>query len=177
LLGVIALANPGQAANLVQNESFENNSGPGSILGGHPISNWDLINISGTGSSIHAINTLAQLQAAAYAASTPIALWGASVGYVNGNGIRNSNDGGYFIIADGYLDFYSIYRQTIHGLTPGKAYDMKFEYAYTQPAAEDGDTNQEWTVAFGSETYETPEYNLPSRGFYGGNESYELANR
>ena len=56
--------------------------------------------------------------------------------------MRNSNDGGYFIIADAYPDFYSIYRQTINGLTPGKAYDLNFGYAYAQQAGYDGDTNQ-----------------------------------
>lgn len=114
------------------------------------------------------VNTLAQVQAGA---SGALPLWGAWPGYVNGNGIRNSDDGGYFITSDGYADYRSILSQTINGLTPGTKYQLDFEYAYAQAAPYVGDTSQKWTVAFGSESYETPVYALPSEGFYGGTNS------
>ena len=170
LLGLIALANPAQAANLVQNGGFESNSGPG-YVSGNPITNWTLINTASTGISINAINTLAQLQAAGQTANTPIPLWGASASYMNGNGFRNSNNGGYFIIADGFYEYNSIFAQRINGLTPGTDYELSFEYAYAQQAGFDGPTNQKWTVEFGSENYETPAYDLPSHAFYGGSNS------
>ena len=115
LLGLIALANPAQAANLVQNGGFENNSGPGYVFA-NPITNWTLNNTASSGVSINAINTLAQLQAAGNTSSTPIPLWGASAGYVNGNGFRNSNNGGYFIIADGFYAEFDGYKLAfMHG--------------------------------------------------------------
>jgi hypothetical protein len=174
LLGLIALANPAQAAtNLVQNGSFEINSGPGYVAE-HPISNWSMIFIGSSIRDINAVNTFEQLAAGSSCSppyttcATPIGLWGVSPGYVNGNGIRASNDGGYFIIADGWREFYSIFRQEINGLTPGAMYQLDFEYAYAQQAGFTGDTYQYWTVSFGSENYETPALTLPSEGFYGG---------
>ena len=165
LLGLIATANTAQAAtNLVQNGSFESNSGPG-YISGRPITNWTMVNIATTGISINAINTIGQLQAGT---SDPIPLWGVSPGYTNGNGFRNSNDGGYFIIADGWPQYYSKFNQVINGLTPGNSYELNFEYAYAQQASFDGATNQKWTVTFGSEYYETPQYTLPNHGFYAG---------
>lgn len=168
LAGLITFATPAQAAtNLVQNGSFETNSGPGYIFQ-NPISNWTLVNTATSGISINAINTFQQLQ---NNTSTPIPLWGVSPGYTNGNGIRNSNDGGYFIIADGYAEYNSIFKQVINGLTPGTQYQLDFEYAYAQQASFDGPTNQYWTVSFGSENYATPAVNLPSHGFDGGSAS------
>jgi hypothetical protein len=87
---------------------------------------------------------------------------------VNGNGFRNSNDGGYFVIADGWPEYYSIFRQVVNGLTPGKDYELNFEYAFAQQGGFDGPTSQRWTVAFGSDLYETPWHDLPSHGFYAG---------
>ena len=176
LLGLIALANPAQAANLVQNGGFENNSGPG-YVSNHPISNWTMTNIGSSGVGINSVATFAQLQAGApcsppySSCAIPIGLWGVTPNYVNGNGIRDSNDGGYFLIADGYSEFNSKFRQTITGLIPGTDYELTFEYAYAQQGGFDGPTNQKWTVAFGSENYQTPAYNLPSHGFYGGSNS------
>jgi hypothetical protein len=168
IVGLIALANPAQAAtNLVQNGSFESNAGPGYIFQ-NPIANWTLVNTATSGISINAINTFQQLQTGT---STPIPLWGVSPGYTNGNGIRNSNDGGYFIIADGYYEFNSIFRQVINGLTPGTEYQLDFEYAYAQQAGFTGPTNQYWTVKFGLENYATPAVTLPSHGFDGGTAS------
>ncbi len=169
MLGLIAFANPAQAlTNLVKNGGFETNSGPGFIFYGHPITDWTLINISGSGSSVNAVNTLSQLSSNPYNSITPIALWGVSQGYVNDNGFRNSSNGGYFIIADGDSGYYSQIRQTITGLIPSNQYELSFEYAFAQAGGFDGDTNQKWTVTFGSQAYETPAVSLPSHGFDAG---------
>ncbi|MFN7898660.1 MAG: hypothetical protein ACK5N0_03205 [Synechococcaceae cyanobacterium] len=149
---------------LVKNGGFETNDGPGYIVN-NPIEDWTLINTSSTGASINAVNTLAQLQAGTNA---PIPLWGISPGYVNGNGFRSGWNGGYFVIADGWPQYNSKLEQVISGLTPGGKYELRFEYAYAQQAGFDGPTNQKWTVNFGSESYETEAYDLPSHGFYAG---------
>jgi hypothetical protein len=164
-MGLIALANPVQAAtNLVKNGSFESNSGPG-YVSSHPIQDWTHINTATSGVSINAINTFAQLQANT---STPIPLWGVSPTYLNGNGIRNSNDGGYFLIADGWPQYTAIFEQVIAGLTPGTQYELNYEYAFGQQASFDGPTTQKWTGSFGSESFETATVNLVSHGFDGG---------
>ncbi len=49
----------------------------------------------------------------------------------------------------------------------GSDYTLTFEYAHAQEANVNGDTHQHWEVAFGSESFVTPEVFLPSHAFRG----------
>ena len=165
---------PAQAApNLVQNGGFEVNGGPGFVnVPGTPsdprilyttLSGW--INNSDRPGSwpFNILTNLPYLQSQNYYYP---GLWGATLGFQNGNGFTTSPNGGWFIASDGF-DHRSPLEQTITGLEIGSDYTLSFEYAHAQEANINGDTHQHWEVAFGSESFVTPEVFLPSRAFRG----------
>jgi hypothetical protein len=103
--------------------------------------------------------------------SQAIQLWGAAPGYQNGNGFKDSPDGGYFWILDGDPTYVFGLKQDIHGLAIGEQYDLSFQYAFGQEACSGGwcmgATNQRWDIGFGSESYTTGGHVVPEHGFVG----------
>jgi len=100
--------------------------------------------------------------------TTGVPLWGATVGYVNGNSFRTSNNNGYFIINDSDPQYGGGISQLIDGLTPGHEYELNFEYAWAQEAPAGGNTWQYIYGTFGTESFQTPTGYLPNHGFDGG---------
>ena len=174
LVALATIAAPAQAApNLVQNGDFEVNGGPGFIDftgASHPqvkvttLSNWINNHDIPAGSwGFNGVTSLPWLQSQNYYYP---GLWGATLGFQNGNGFTTSPNGGWFIVSDGF-DPRSPLEQTITGLEIGSDYTLSFEYAHAQEANVNGDTHQHWEVAFGSESFVTPEVFLPSNAFRG----------
>jgi hypothetical protein len=164
---------PAQAAtNLVQNGSFETNSGPGVFFGNGgyyqptTIANWVVeaptsTPLAGLDTYAHAITNTTQA----------IQLWGAAPGYQNGNGFSGSPDGGYYFVNDGAIAYRTGLKQEISGLTIGEKYDLNFSYAFGQEACSgnwcNGATTQYWNVGFGTDFYNTPETWVAEHGFSG----------
>jgi hypothetical protein len=95
-----------------------------------------------------------------------VKLWGPGTGSANGLP-ASSPSGGNFIAMDGNFPDKPTgpLSQLITGLTPGVGYTVGFDYAFAQQAGFDGDTTQNWTVNFGSETKTTENFDVPNHGF------------
>jgi len=94
-----------------------------------------------------------------------LTLWGPNDGSNNGL-TPTSPAGGNFVAADGDFQNGTI-SQTLTGLTPSAEYDVTFWWAAAQQSGFYGATQQYWQVGFGSQTQNTPTYDLPSQGFSG----------
>ncbi len=160
-----------QAQNLVQNGGFEiTTNGPGyqfnSSQSGYPYTTatgwtsngggnaYNFIFGPGTGDTTGATGQYGGLS-----------LWGTNNGGLNVMP-ASSPDGGNFLAADGDFQNTAI-QQTISGLTVGASYNVSFYWAAAQQFGFNGDTQQSWAVTLGSETLDTPTYDLPSHGFSG----------
>jgi len=95
-----------------------------------------------------------------------VKLWGPNSGSANGLP-ASSPSGGNFIAMDGNFPEKPTgpLSQFITGLTPGVGYTVGFDYAFAQQAGFDGDTTQNWTVNFGSESQTTENFDVPNHGF------------
>ena len=162
-IAAFAIAAAGSAqANLVSNGDFENSSYThnyqfGAGFGGQGVTDWlglggnhlQFYYIAGTQSSVNATNQ-----------------FGDPLGYLRANAVL-SPTGGNFIALDGDSDYDGSVSQTINGLTPGKVYSLKFNWAATQLINRTGDTTEQLKVTFGSDTAFTGVVANPSEGFTG----------
>ena len=170
-----ALAMPASAAtNLVNNGSFENNSGPGIVYGntsgyyiGTTVPDWYFVKPS-TNTPFAGVDNYAHARTNTSQAAQ---FWGAAPGYQNGNGFSASPDGGYFWFVDGDVSYRVGLKQDITGLTVGEKYDLSFNYAYTQEIFRSENNNQIWEVYFGDDYYNTGWTSVPGTGFVGWNTS------
>ena len=171
---VLALGGPGaiQAGDLITNGGFETTTnGPGlqfeSSQSGSPYTSavgWTSTNNSGDAYNfIFAPGTADTTGAAGEYGG--VSLWGTNNGGLNMIP-ASSPDGGNFVAADGYFQNGAI-SQTVNGLTAGNSYTLSFYWAASQQNPFDGDTQQYWQVSFGSQTQNTPTFDLPSHGFSG----------
>jgi hypothetical protein len=156
LLGMTLFSSVAQAQNLVKNGGFENNSGAGQLLWA-PVTDWTLV-ITGISTPNLGVRSLAP---------GGVPLWGLTP-WVNNNGFRASNNGGYFIVNDSDPQYGGGFSQVIDDLTPGNQYELNFEYAWVQEAPAGGNTWQYVYGTFGPESFQTPTGYLPSHGFDGG---------
>ena len=158
------------ATNLVNNGSFENNSGPGIVYAntsgyyiGTTVPDWYFVKPS-TNTPFAGVDNYAHARTNTSQAAQ---FWGAAPGYQNGNGFSGSPDGGYFWFDDGAVSYRVGLKQDITGLTVGEQYDLSFYYAYTQEIFVNAETDQVWEVFFGSDSYNTGWTHVPAAGFSG----------
>ncbi|WP_340313504.1 PEPxxWA-CTERM sorting domain-containing protein [Rhizorhabdus argentea] len=165
-LFVCAVGGPLQAANLLVNGDFEMISEDRSSIFGTD-TNPDGSNepFDGTPQVVTGWNTagynfvMRPGDADTVGATTPFpdpddgsipaqfSLWGPSNG--SANGLTTSPTGGNFIAADGAYRNAPI-SQTLTGLTPGARYALTFYWAAAQQQGFNGDTNEGWTICFGT---------------------------
>ncbi len=171
---VLALGGPGgiQAGNLVTNGGFETTTnGAGyqfeSSQSGSPYTTatgWTSTNLNGNAYNFIFASGTADTTGVV-GQSGGLSLWGS-----NNGGLdmipASSPDGGNFVAADGDYKTGAI-SQTINGLTSGATYQVGFWWAASQQKNFDGDTQQYWAVSLGSQTQDSPTYDLPSHGFSG----------
>lgn len=151
-----------QAANLVTNGGFEtttltSNSQFGAGFGGQAVTGWTGLGgnhlqfyyFGGTAATTNAVNQ-----------------FGDPGGYFRSNFVE-SPAGGSVIGLDGDSDYSGSLSQSIGGLTPGKAYDLKFVWAASQLRNRTGPTTEQLLVTFGSDTALTGVVANPSEGFTG----------
>ncbi len=183
---IAALVVPAQAANLVQNGSFESNGGVGQVGGSSAVStlsNWTVG--STTDSAPYPFTFVLDGSADSTGFNSPfgtIRIWGPntptgissgpgsnpdphSVGPV-ANGFTTSPDGGYFFGADAAYANASI-SQTINGLNIGDTYTLSFSYAGAQFTDALGPNSEGWHVTFGGDSVDTSTLNNASEGFTG----------
>lgn len=159
---------PAVAIDLIVNGSFENNTGLGQIGYNTTVSGWANSGTPAFGAP-KAFNFLVDSNVDStgvpyYFGPPNFKLWGPGSG-VN-NGFTGSSDGGNFIAsAAGYGQ--AAFVQTINGLTPGSSYKLDYEWASAQESGYYGPTTDYWTVSLGSESYDSPAFNLLSQGFSG----------
>lgn len=92
-------------------------------------------------------------------------LWGPGNGAANGL-TATSPVGGNYIAADGGLFGYTKpFSQDLTGLEVGGSYKLSFWWASAQQYGFDGDTTENWTATFGSESFTTPTVANVSHGF------------
>ena len=159
---------PAMAIDLVANGGFENNGGLGQLGGGISFATgWaSATPASGPPTAFNFIaNSNADSTGFSSIYSPPnIKLWGPSSG-VN-NGFTGSPNGGYFIAASGDYGVGAL-SQTITGLTVGDQYTLSYQWAASQMSDNLGATSQYWSASLGSESHDSPTFNLPSQGFSG----------
>ena len=78
-----------------------------------------------------------------------------------------SPSGGNFLGIDGDPQYGSPLSQTITGLTAGKKYVVKFDWAATQLRNRQGSTTNQWLVSLGGTTQATPVVSVASQAFQG----------
>lgn len=145
LAGTTAHAN---TINLVQNGNFSQNSGPGQLNANTTVTDWTSNYVKGK-SGYNFLYVPGK--------ANPKNSGGGSVGLYT---VKAGPTGGNFIAADADYETGAI-SQTIAGLTVGKTYDLSFNWAAAQQTGFYGPTKQEWKVTFGSQTQDTPVYDLP----------------
>lgn len=160
-LGIVLCCAAGsvQAADLVQNGGFEQNTGGGQLGFNTTAADWattgyNFLFSPGSADTTGVTGQYGNLQ-----------LWGPNNGSANGLP-ATSPDGGYYIGADGAYDAGPI-TQTISGLTIGAQYVVSFYWAGAQQSGFDGANTEQWQVSFGSNTQSTPVYDNSSHGFSG----------
>jgi len=164
LSAVVALAAAPafSSPNLVSNGDFESSSFThnyqfGAGFGGQGVTDWvglggnhlQFYYIAGTQSSVNATNQ-----------------FGDPLGYLRNNAIL-SPTGGNFVALDGDGDYNGGLSQNITGLTAGKTYQLKFNWAATQLINRTGATTEQLKVSFGGDTAFTGVVANPSEGFTG----------
>jgi hypothetical protein len=135
--------------NLVKNGDFELTSGFGELGLYATLNDWtstgfNFVFAPGTADTSGAPGFYGQLQ-----------LWGANNG--GANALAVSSNGGNFVANDGAFGAYGdpIIQQTIHGLTVGATYEVKFEWAAAQQYGFYGPTTEWWRVNLGSNSLTT----------------------
>jgi hypothetical protein len=158
-----------QATNLVLNGGFElTTNGNGQVGYDTDVLDWALSAPPGY-IFVFAPGTADTNGAPGYYSSAygNVALWGPNNGSANGLP-ATSPAGGNFIAMDGDNPTgNSAIVQTIHGLTPGQSYSVKFDYAYSQQYQWYGPTRQNIEVCLGGTCATTPTLTNPSQGFTG----------
>jgi hypothetical protein len=162
LLATLSFASGAQAANLVQNGSFETNTGNGEISFNTTASPWTATDYAylfapGTGDSTGASGDQGN-----------VSIWGPNNGVPNGLP-ATSPDGGYYVAADASPNSRGAISQTINGLTPSNTYTLNFYDAAAQREGVFGPTTSFWQVSLGSETQNATTFSIPSQGFSGWN--------
>ena len=159
---VLVFAAPARATSLVTNGSFEETTnGPGQLGYNTNATGWTTTGYN----FLYASGTADSLTNAAQGQYGVNPLWGPNDGSANGF-TASSPDGGNFIAGDGDFDTGPI-SQTINGLTAGDQYAVSFYWAASQQEGYTGDTQQYWAGSLGSQTFDTPTYDLASEGFSG----------
>jgi len=98
-----------------------------------------------------------------------VKLWGPANNGTNAAALPlSSPTGGNYIAADGAYEISAI-KQTINGLTAGKAYAVSFAWAGAQQSGFTGPTTDEWTVTLGTASASNPSQktsllSLPTEG-------------
>jgi hypothetical protein len=161
---------PSAQADLVTNGSFESTTnGPGfqfeSSQSGFPYTSatgWTSDN--GSGNAYNFIFAPGTADTTGVTGQDGlVTLWGSNNGGLNVIP-ASSPDGGNFVAADADFQIGAI-SQTIGGLTVGDTYTVGFWWAAAQQSGFDGEIHQDWAVSLGSETLDTPTFDLPSHGF------------
>lgn len=143
-----------QAANLIINGDFELTTLAGSYEFGdnysdNQVTGWEtqgynFIFAPGTADTTGSVGAYGTLN-----------LWGPGNGAANGL-TATSPTGGNFLAADGALTGLTLpITQTVTGLTVGASYELSFWWAAAQQFGYNGDTTENWTASFGSESYTT----------------------
>jgi hypothetical protein len=157
-IAALAVGGTAQAAQFVQNGSFETTSAPGSSqlgFGGFTVANWSTTSTFGLWAYNFLFDSAADATGPGAAGQHgALKLWKAS----------DSPDGGDFIGSD--PDFRGgPLTQTIHGLTAGDAYQLTFDFAGAQQAGFNGVTTEGWNVSLGGTTFSTSTLTTPNHGF------------
>ena len=160
-ISLVAPAGAG-AGNLVQNGSFETNSGTYQVgYNGHTVADWS---VSTSNGYTFIFNPATATSTGSTGDDGAVSLWGPGHGVANGLGA--SPDGGYFIGADPAYQPGAL-QQTIHGLTAGQEYQVSFYSGAAQQYDYNGATNEQWQVSLGGETHSTSVVDIASHGFSG----------
>lgn len=93
-----------------------------------------------------------------------LTMWGSNNG--GADVLTAPPGGGNIVAADGAFEQSTI-SQTLHGLTIGAQYNVSFYFAGAQQQSFNGPTTEQFQVAFGGETQNTPVLNNASHGFTG----------
>ena len=161
-----------EAANLVQNGSFENTTnGTASFFlddSSKTLNNWSLVHQQYSNEIV--FNS--SVTPAVRFDNATFGLW-QSV-----NGLGASPDGGNFVALDGDVNFHRAISQNISGLTTGQSYELTFQWAGAQYQFVNGGSfglSGSWTgattesvgVSLGTQTFNTQVLNVASQGFTG----------
>jgi hypothetical protein len=177
LLGCATIAN---AANFVQNGSFENSSlpGPQYIYFGDPsqyndITNWT-IGSNGPNTFVSYFNNSNATGATGPGPYLPLPTSYNDVSTVPGDVLapgasQTDADGGYFVALDGDNSGTQVYmQQTINGLTTGDKYDLSFLWGGIQlGGGYSSPTTESLQVSLGAETHSTAVVSECSQCFSG----------
>jgi hypothetical protein len=145
LPGMLALAGPAAAANLVTNGDFESADVTTKTTFAGNVTGW-----SG-GDLLTFIDTPGAADNGTYLS-------------VYGPFPNHSPAGGNFVEADGDPIYSSAFSQTISGLTVGRQYHLSFYQAAGQQSSGHGGTTERWSVSFGDDTQLSSRYHLPNAG-------------
>jgi hypothetical protein len=115
-------------------------------------------------------------------------LWGPRSTPVSNNGLTAPPGGGNVVAEDGVYEIGAL-SQVVTGLTPGKTYEVSFEWAAAQQSGYTEATTENWTVLLGAaglttgqitsstNAQTTTTYDLPSKGFSGWmSQTFEFTN-
>ena len=167
-LAMSALAGSAQAANLVQNGSFTQNTLPSSVAtAGYsgaeidPLWNYngDVTGWSSPNASYPQVynlyffggsNTTTADADTRYTASEPQ--------HPNVNFTGNSPDGGAFMLLDADPNFTGPLQQMINGLTVGQTYKLTFDWAAGELSNRTGYVSSQLTGSFGGDAFATPTF-------------------
>jgi hypothetical protein len=185
-LGLAPLLSTGaQAANLVQNGGFEQNTlpsplNPANASGAEIDSNWnyngDLTDWSSTGGNTYNVLFFGNV-AAAKSINPDTRFTASEPQYLDANFNALSPNGGAFMGLDGDPAANGSLDQTITGLTVGKTYDLSFYWAGIELFNRTGYQSIQLTGSLGGDAFFTPAYlNSAPAGQPGSFSGWSLAN-
>ena len=155
-------AGSAQAAELIQNGSFEtssysHNTQFGADFGGQGVANWT--GLGGNHLQFYYLHNPTSENATNQ--------FGDPKGYFYPSFDTLSPDGGAFIGLDGDSDYSGQISQTENGLEIGKSYKLTFNWAASQLINRTGATTEFLRVGFGDQSFDTETLAVPSGGFSG----------
>jgi hypothetical protein len=169
-VAAVALAGGAQAANLVQNGSFTQNTLP-STVAANGYSGAEFDNLWNYGGSVTGWSTVAS---PSYSQAYNLYFFGgnntttadADTRYTasepqhpNSNFTGNSPDGGAFVVLDGDPGFSAPLEQIVSGLTVGNSYTLSFYWAAGELSNRTGYQTEQMTGSFGSDSFATSVFN------------------
>jgi hypothetical protein len=166
--GLVVLATPTLAANILLNGSFETNGGNGQLAYNTTLSGWSVPALNGSYAFVYnaggggTSGTTAD-NGGATGQYGNVSIWGPGNG--SSNGLTLSPDGGAFVASDPAFQNGAI-TQTVT-LVAGNSYTISFDWAAAQQLGFNGPSDAGWTVSVGGATLGTVDASIASHGFSG----------